>query len=337
MPLRSGLLLTKKNVTKARIGIVGGAGYTAGELLRILLNHPHVEIGWVHSQSQADKPITSVHYDLLGDTELIFTSALDWSAIELLFLCSGHGASQAFLQQNDVPKAIKIIDLSQDFRIADPSHDFVYGLPELQKSRIREADRVANPGCFATCIQLGLLPLAQAGLLAEDVHIHAITGSTGAGQKPTATSHFSWRNNNISIYKAFRHQHLREINQSIQRLQLGYSAKLHFLPVRGNFTRGIFASLYTPTSASLKEVQQRYQQFYADAPFVHLTTENPHLKQVINTNKGVIYLEKHEETLLIISLIDNLLKGASGQAIQNMNLMMGWEETTGLRLKASLF
>ncbi len=337
MPPKYGLPLTGKNVTKARIGIVGGAGYTAGELIRILLNHPYVEISWVHSQSQADKPITSVHQDLLGDTALTFTSTLDWSAIDILFLCSGHGASQAFLEQNDAPKTIKIIDLSQDFRMADSSHNFVYGLPELQKNRIREAERVANPGCFATCIQLGILPLAQAGLLAEDVHIHAITGSTGAGQKPTATSHFSWRNNNISIYKAFRHQHLREINQSIQGLLPGYSAKLNFLPVRGNFTRGIFASLYTSISASLDEVQKLYQQFYEDSPFVHLATENPHLKQVVNTNKGIIYLEQHEGILLVISLIDNLLKGASGQAVQNMNLMMGWDETSGLKLKAVSF
>ncbi len=324
-------------MTKATIGIVGGAGYTAGELLRILINHPNAEIGWVHSQSQTEKPIAFVHQDLLGETELAFTSTLNWSAIDILFLCGGHGASQTFLQQHDVPESIKIIDLSQDFRMESPTHSFVYGLPELNKNQIREANKIANPGCFATCIQLGLLPLAQAGLLTDDIHVHAITGSTGAGQQPTATSHFSWRNNNISIYKAFRHQHLREIRQSLIGLQPNYSAKLNFLPVRGNFTRGIFASLYTIVEASLSQTQEIYQQFYQDSPFVHLTDTNPHLKQVVNTNKGIVYLEKHDDTLLVISMIDNLLKGASGQAVQNLNLMMGWEETAGLNLKSSLF
>lgn len=324
-------------MNKATVGIVGGAGYTAGELLRILINHPYTEIGWVHSQSQTDKPITSVHQDLLGETELVFTSVLDWSAIDVLFLCGGHGASQTFLQQHDVPDTIKIIDLSQDYRMESPEHTFVYGLPELHKNRIKEAEKVANPGCFATCIQLGLLPLSQAGLLTEDVHIHAITGSTGAGQQPTATSHFSWRNNNISIYKAFRHQHLREIKQSMLGLQPDYSAKLNFLPVRGNFTRGIFASLYTTVPGSLSQTQEVYKHFYQDSPFVHLTDTNPHLKQVVNTNKGIVYLEQHEDTLLVISMIDNLLKGASGQAVQNLNLMMGWEETAGLNLKGTSF
>lgn len=334
---KSGLRLTEMNVTKTRVGIVGGAGYTAGELIRILLNHPQVEVGWVHSQSQSNKLVTTIHHDLIGDTELTFTSKLDWLAIEVLFLCSGHGASQAFLEKNAVPDTIKIIDLSQDFRIANSSHNYVYGLPELNKSQIKEAKNIANPGCFATCIQLGILPLAQAGLLKEDMHIHAITGSTGAGQKPTATSHFSWRNNNISIYKAFQHQHLREINQSLISLQPDYSAKLNFLPVRGNFTRGIFASLYTAFSGSQEEAQELYRKFYEDSPFVFLTETNPYLKQIINTNKGLVYLEKHDDTLLIISMIDNLLKGASGQAVQNMNLMMGWEETAGLRLKSSMF
>ncbi|MGB3587708.1 MAG: N-acetyl-gamma-glutamyl-phosphate reductase [Tunicatimonas sp.] len=324
-------------MTKARIGIVGGAGYTAGELIRILLNHPRVTIGWIHSQSQTDELVTTIHQDLIGDTELTFTSKLDWSAIDVFFLCSGHGASQAFLQENNVPDTVKIIDLSQDFRLASSSHNYVYGLPELNKNQIKEASRIANPGCFATCIQLGLLPLAQARLLRDDVHIHAITGSTGAGQKPTATSHFSWRNNNISIYKAFRHQHLREINQSLLSLQPDYSAKLNFLPVRGNFTRGIFASLYTTYTGSLIEAQRLYRQFYQDSPFVFLTETNPHLKQIVNTNKGLVYLEKHEDTLLIISMIDNLLKGASGQAVQNLNFMMGWEETTGLHLKSGMF
>lgn len=324
-------------MTSAKIGIVGGAGYTAGELIRILLNHPQVEIAWVHSQSQSGKPIASLHQDLLGDTDLVFTDALDWSQTDVLFLCSGHGASKAFLEQEVVPDHVKIIDLSHDYRLADSAHDFVYGLPELYKNQIREARHIANPGCFATCIQLGVLPLAYGELLQEDVHVNAITGSTGAGQQPTATSHFSWRNNNISVYKPFTHQHLNEIMQSVTGLQPDYAGKLRFLPVRGNFTRGIFASLYTRVTASLEEVTQRYQQFYQDAPFVHITSENPHLKQVVNTNKCLIHLQQHEDTVLIISMIDNLLKGASGQAVQNMNLMMGWEETTALRLKSSSF
>ena len=324
-------------MSKASIGIVGGAGYTAGELLRILINHPYTEISWVHSQSQSGKPITAVHQDLIGETELVFTKVLNWSAIDVLFLCGGHGASQTFFQQYDVPDKISIIDLSQDFRMDGPDHSFVYGLPELHKVRIKGARKIANPGCFATCIQLGLLPLAQAGLLSSDIHIHAITGSTGAGQQPTSTSHFSWRNNNISVYKAFRHQHLREINQSLTGLQPDYSDKLNFLPIRGNFTRGIFASLYTTLDASLSQTQDIYRQFYQGSPFVHLTDTNPNLKQVVNTNKGIVYLEQHEDTLLVISMIDNLLKGASGQAVQNLNLMMGWEETAGLRLKSSVF
>ena len=324
-------------MTKATVGIVGGAGYTAGELIRILLNHPFVEIGWVHSQSQSGKPVTSIHQDLLGDTDLIFTNTLDWDVTNVLFLCSGHGASKAFLEQESVPSHVKIVDLSHDYRIANPDHDFVYGLPELYKNRIKEANHIANPGCFATCIQLGVLPLAYGEWLQEDVHVNAITGSTGAGQQPTATSHFSWRNNNISVYKPFSHQHLAEIMQSIGGLQPDYTGKLQFLPVRGNFTRGIFASLYTKVAASLEEVKAVYQKFYQDAPFVQLSDENPHLKLVVNTNKCIIHLQKHEDTLLIISMIDNLLKGASGQAVQNMNLMMGWEETTALRLKSSSF
>lgn len=324
-------------MTKANIGIVGGAGYTAGELLRILINHPLVDITWVHSRSQAGKSITTVHQDLIGEFELVFTSTIDWSAIDVLFLCGGHGASRSFLEKETVPDTVKIIDLSQDFRIADPAHNFVYGLPELHKDQLREAQQVANPGCFATCLQLGLLPLASAGLLKKNVHINAITGSTGAGQQPTATSHFSWRNNNISVYKPFRHQHLREINQSLRELQPDFVGKLQFLPVRGNFTRGIFASMYTSIEATLAEVQPLYQRFYQDEPFVHLTDENPYLKQVVNTNKCIIHFEQYEDTLLIISMIDNLLKGASGQAVQNLNLMMGWEETVGLQLKGSFF
>ena len=324
-------------MTKASVGIVGGAGYTAGELLRLLIHHPNTTIAWVHSQSMAGREVAEVHQDLVGDTELLFTDALSFAAVDVLFLCMGHGASAEFLSRHKVPDHVRIIDLSQDFRIVDPSHNFVYGLPELQKVRIREATRIANPGCFATCIQLGLLPLAQAGLLHDEVHIHAITGSTGAGQRPTDTGHFSWRNNNVSVYKAFRHQHLREITQSIKSLQSDFSHALNFIPVRGNFTRGIFATLYTQLDAPLETVRAQYEQFYQDAPFVVLTESNPHLKQVVNTNKGIVYLDKVDDKLMIVSMIDNLLKGASGQAVQNLNLMMGWEETAGLRLKATYF
>lgn len=324
-------------MTKANVGIVGGAGYTAGELLRLLVHHPHVAIAWVHSNSMADRPVAEVHQDLVGDTELLFTNTLPFTDIDVLYLCMGHGASVEFLTKYRVPDHVRIIDLSQDFRITDPSHGFVYGLPELQRVRIQEATRVANPGCFATCLQLGLLPLAQAGWLRDDVHIHAITGSTGAGQRPTDTGHFSWRNNNVSVYKAFRHQHLREITQSVKSLQTDFSRALNFIPVRGNFTRGIFATLYTKLDVPLKTVREQYEQFYQDAPFIALTESNPHLKQVVNTNKGIVFLEKIDDKLMIVSIIDNLLKGASGQAVQNMNLMMGWEEAAGLRLKAGYF
>ena len=323
-------------MNKAKVSIVGGAGYTAGELLRLLIRHPHVTVHFVHSNSMAGQRVDSVHQDLVGETELTFTDQLPLSEIDILFLCTGHGTSQAFLQQHDLPATLKIIDLSQDFRIADGTHDFVYGLPELHKAQIQEARRIANPGCFATAIQLGLLPLAQAKLLKEDVHIHGITGSTGAGQQPTETGHFSWRNNNVSIYKAFRHQHLREIQQSVGELQSEYAGQLNFLPVRGNFTRGIFASLYTRVG-ELGETVKAYQQFYADASFVTVTDQNPHLKQVVNTNKAMVYVEVVDDKILIVSMIDNLLKGASGQAVQNMNLMMGWEETVGLQLKANYF
>ena len=322
---------------KASIGIVGGAGYTAGELLRLLLHHPYVDIAWVHSTSQAGRPVADVHQDPVGETSQSFTDALDWESADGLFLCMGHGASAEFLSTHAVPDHLKIIDLSQDFRWTDSSHDFVYGLPELQRARIREAQRIANPGCFATAIQLGLLPLAQAGWLQDEVHIHGITGSTGAGQKPTNTGHFSWRNNNVSVYKAFNHQHLREITQSVRRLQPDFQQALNFIPVRGNFTRGIFATMYTITDEPLDTVRAHYEQFYRTAPFVTVTPTNPHLKQVVNTNKGVVYLEKNGDKLLVISMIDNLLKGASGQAVQNLNLMMGWEEAAGLRLKAGYF
>ena len=324
-------------MTKARIGIVGGAGYTAGELVRLLINHPHAEVGWVHSSSQAGRAVAEVHQDLVGETDLRFSSELAWDAVDALFLCGGHGASAKFLDQYAVPDRIKIIDLSQDFRIEDSTHNFVYGLPELQRDRIRQATRVANPGCFATCIQLGLLPLAKDHRLTNDLHIHAITGSTGAGQQPSDTTHFSWRSNNVSVYKAFRHQHLREIIQSVQQLQPDFAHSLNFIPVRGNFARGIFASLYTETKLTTEEAQALFEQYYQAMPFVTVTTTNPHLKQVVNTNKAVVYVEAIDGKLLIVSMVDNLVKGASGQAVQNLNLMMGWEETAGLRLKAGYF
>ena len=319
-----------------KAGIIGGAGYTAGELLRILVHHPGVEVTYVHSTSQAGKAVSDLHKDLIGETDLVFAGEVRFET-DVLFLCSGHGESKAFLEAHEVPGTVKIIDLSTDYREEDGTHDFVYGLPELQREKIARAGKVANPGCFATCIQLGLLPLAEKGLLKDEVHIHAITGSTGAGVKPTAFTHFSWRDSNISVYKAFNHQHLTEIGQSLRQLQPGFSHPLNFIPVRGDFTRGIFASLYTRFEGSLEEAFEGYESYYRDHPFTHVIRQNPELKQVVNTNKGLVSLEKHGDKLLIISIIDNLLKGASGQAVQNMNLMFELEETTGLLLKGSAF
>lgn len=322
-------------MTKIKAGIVGGAGYTGGELIRILLQHPQVQIAFAHSSSNAGNPISDIHTDLLGETDLTFASELQ-EDIDVLFLCSGHGTARAFMEKNTLPDHVKVIDLSQDYRIADGEHAFVYGLPELNGHAVREAQFIANPGCFATCIQLGLLPLAQKQWIHEDIHVNAVTGSTGAGQKLSDTSHFSWRNNNISVYKPFAHQHLKEINQSLKFFQPEMN-RLHFIPVRGNFTRGILAAMYTPIAQSLAAVKEAYHSFYLNAPFVHLADSNPHLKQVVNTNKCLVHLEKHDDMLLVISMIDNLLKGASGQAVQNMNLMFGLEETAGLKLKASYF
>jgi len=319
-----------------KVGIVGGAGYTGGELLRILVFHSEVEIKFVHSNSNAGNLISQVHSDLLGVTDLRFTGELS-SDIDVLFLCLGHGDAAKFLQANPIKKGIKIIDLSQDFRIAKEGNDFVYGLPELQKEKIANAEYIANPGCFATCIQLGLLPLAKNNLLHSEVHISAITGSTGAGQGLTETSHFSWRNSNMSIYKAFEHQHLKEIKQSLQSLQPTAIMPINFIPFRGDFTRGIFATLYISTEIALDEAKKLYKDYYSAHPFTHVSDTNPHLKQVVNTNNAILYLEKHEGKLLIVSMIDNLLKGASGQAVQNMNIMFGIDETTGLRLKANGF
>ncbi|MEZ4776989.1 MAG: N-acetyl-gamma-glutamyl-phosphate reductase [Bacteroidia bacterium] len=319
-----------------RIGIIGGAGYTAGELIRILIWHPEAVIAWVLSSSHTGKPVAAVHNDLAGETDLVFTDEADMD-IDVLFLCSGHGMSRKWLAENHVPESVFIIDLSTDFRIREDDHDFVYGLPELNRPVIREATHIANPGCFATAIQLGLLPLAAGQLMDEEVHVHAITGSTGAGQTLQSTSHFSWRSNNISIYKPFTHQHLGEIMQSIYRLQPDFASDINFLPVRGDFTRGIYASLYTRTDLSLEEAVELYESYYQNHPFTTVSRENPSLKQVVNTNKCILYLEKHGGKLLIISMIDNLLKGASGQAVQNMNLMAGLPENSGLRLKASFF
>lgn len=318
-----------------KVGIVGGAGYTAGEALRILLNHPQVEIVFVNSTSNAGNKLYDVHEGLFGETEMVFTEELPLDKIDALFICSGHGDSRKFMESHDVPASVKIIDLSTDYR--DESDGFVYGLPELNMERIKKANKIANPGCFATAIQLGLLPLAANGLLKSEVHVNAITGSTGAGVKPGATSHFSWRNGNISVYKAFQHQHLKEIGQSMRQLQPGFSHDINFIPVRGNFSRGIFVSTYTECDLELEEVKKLYEDFYKDAAFTFVMDKNPDLKQVVNTNKGIVHLEKHGNKLFIISMVDNLLKGASGQAVHNMNIMCGLDEKCGLNLKSVAF
>jgi N-acetyl-gamma-glutamyl-phosphate reductase len=319
---------------KIKVGVIGGAGYTAGELLRILVNHPNVEIKFVNSSSNAGNPITDVHSGLVGETDLVFTSELPFGEVDALFLCSAHGDSKKFMDENNVPAAIKIIDLSTDYREKRADHDFVYGLPELNKTAITAATRIANPGCFATAIQLALLPLAAQGLLTDEVHVNAITGSTGAGVKPSSTSHFSWRNNNISIYKPFEHQHLQEIGQSIVQLQPAFDKSINFIPVRGNFARGIYVTAYTTCALSLEEAKSIYKEFYKEAAFTFVVDKNPDMKQVVNTNKAIVYLEKHGDKLLIVSMIDNLLKGASGQAVQNMNLLFGLDEKTGIALKS---
>ncbi|WP_321281805.1 N-acetyl-gamma-glutamyl-phosphate reductase [Marinifilum fragile] len=314
------------------VGIIGGAGYTAGELLRILVWHPTVNIAFVQSTSHAGHPITDVHKDLLGDTDLIFGEA-DYSAVDAIFICSGHGKTKAFLEQNNLPNDLYIIDLSTDYRPKNNDAGFVYGLPELNKESIETASRIANPGCFATCIELGLLPLAEEKQLSEEIHVNAITGSTGAGQNPTVTSHFSWKNNNVAVYKAFTHQHLAEITESVLQLQPDYSKAINFIPVRGNFSRGIMATIYTDCEWSLEEAKEKYQSYYSEHPFVTISNVIPDVKQVVNTNKCVLYLEKHGNKLMIVSVIDNLLKGASGQAVQNMNIMFGLNEKEGLGLK----
>lgn len=318
-----------------KVGIIGAAGYTAGELIRILVNHPEVEIVFAHSTSNAGNKVYDVHSGLVGDTELCFSDSYDLNAVDVVFLCSGHGKSTAFWAENERPAGLKVIDLAQDYR--DESEGYVYGLPEINRDRIRNATLLANPGCFATAIQLAILPLAAAGLLKSEVNVTAITGSTGAGVKPGATTHFSWRNNNVSVYKAFGHQHLIEIGMNVHNLQPGYDQSINFIPVRGDFARGILASAYVDCELGIEEATALYEDFYKDAAFTHVFHSNVDLKQVVNTNKCVISIEKHGSKLLVNSVIDNLLKGASGQAVQNMNLMFGLPETLGLRLKASAF
>jgi N-acetyl-gamma-glutamyl-phosphate reductase len=322
---------------KIKAGIVGGAGYTGGEMIRLLINHPDVELVFVHSNSNEGNPITDVHTDLLGDTELRFTGELS-EDIDVLFLCVGHGDAKKFLLANPIKNGIKIIDLSQDFRLKAAAGDqWVYGMPEINKEKIKNAAYVANPGCFATAIQMGLYPLAAKGLIRSEVHINATTGSTGAGQGLSTTSHFSWRNNNLSVYKVFDHQHLNEIGESLLQLDPQFNAPISFIPQRGDFSRGILATMYLESDLSAQEALDLYTSFYADAAFTHVSSKNIDLKQVVNTNKCLIHVTKHGNKLFIVSIIDNLLKGASGQAVQNMNLMFGLEERQGLRLKASAF
>ncbi|WP_188050488.1 N-acetyl-gamma-glutamyl-phosphate reductase [Flavobacterium sp. GP15] len=322
------------------IGIIGGSGYTAGELIRILMFHPNAKLDFVYSTTNAGKPLSVAHHDLLGDIEMDFTDTVNPN-VNVLFLCLGHGKSKSFLEQNQLASHTKIIDLGNDFRLLKDKEfngkSFVYGLPELNKSDIKNAQFIANPGCFATAIQLALLPLAEAKLLHNDVHINATTGSTGAGVSPSETTHFSWRSNNMSHYKAFDHQHLKEINQTVNQLQSEYKDELIFVPNRGDFARGIFATLYTTVEESLEGIVAKYEAFYKDQPFVTVTTTGINMKQVVQTNKCIISLMKKGNRLLITSIIDNLVKGASGQAIQNMNLMFGLAESTGLHLKPSGF
>jgi len=345
----------EKNLTISplvKAGVVGGAGYTGGELLRILVNHPNVEIAFVHSNSNAGNYIYEVHTDLFGDTELKFSGELS-DEIDVLFLCVGHGDARKFLEANPIAAHVKIIDLSQDFRLgknskfqnqhltADPEptfRQFVYGLPELNRESIKMAKNIANPGCFATCLQLGLLPLASKGLLTNEVHITATTGSTGAGQSLSPTSHFTWRNDNLSVYKVFDHQHLNEIGESLKQLQPSTAVgALNFVPYRGDFTRGIIASIYTESDLTEEEATKLYTEYYDGHPFTHVTNRNIDLKQIVNTNKCFVQVKKHGNKIFIISIMDNLLKGASGQAVQNMNMLFGLPETAGLRLKAVAF
>lgn len=320
-----------------RVGILGAAGYTGGELIRLLLNHPEAEIVFANSESNAGNPVADVHEGLYGDTELCFTSEMPFDSVDVVFFCFGHGKSEAFLKEHSIPENVKIVDLAQDFRLEAPDHDYVYGLPEINKERIAKAQHVANPGCFATCIQLGLLPAASMGLIKGSVAVNAITGSTGAGQKATATTHFSWRNNNMSIYKAFTHQHVPEIRQSLRQVQGHIDADIDFIPYRGDFSRGIFATEVIKTDRPLEEIVEAYKAFYRDARFTHYVDKAIDMKQVVNTNKALVHCDKYGDKLLVTSTIDNLLKGAVGQAVQNMNIMFGLDEATGLNLKSSAF
>ena len=319
-----------------KVGILGAAGYTGGELIRVLLNHPEAEIVFANSESNAGNLVSDVHEGLLGETELRFTDLMPFDQVDVVCFCFGHGKSEQFLKEHTIPESVRIIDLAQDFRIKG-DHNYVYGLPEINKEEIQKAQHVANPGCFATAIQLALLPAANLNLLKEDVAVNAITGSTGAGQKPGATTHFSWRNNNLSIYKPFTHQHLAEIKQSIRQVQGYLDADIDFIPYRGDFARGIFCTAVIRTKAPEADIIEAYKDFYADAAFTHYSDKAIDLKQVVNTNKAVVHCEKFGDKLLVTSAIDNLLKGAVGLAVQNMNLMLGIDEAAGLRLKASAF
>ena len=319
-----------------RVGILGAAGYTGGELIRLLINHPQAEIVFANSESNAGNLICDVHEGLMGETDMRFTAEMPFGEVDVVFFCFGHGKSRAFLQEHTIPSHVRIIDLAQDFRIAG-EHDYVYGLPETHRQEISTCMHLANPGCFATCIQLGLLPALKAGIINGDIHTNGITGSTGAGQKPGATTHFSWRNDNISIYKTFTHQHLHEINQTIHELQPQYDGQMFFIPQRGCFTRGIFVTSYARCNTPIEEVKAIYEDYYRDAAFTHVVSTSPDMKQVVNTNKALVYVERYADQLLMVSCIDNLLKGAVGQAVENMNLMFGLPEDTGLRLKASAF
>jgi N-acetyl-gamma-glutamyl-phosphate reductase len=330
-------------MTKIKIGIIGGAGYTAGELLRILIYHPNAEIVFVHSNSHAGHSVSEAHNDLFGETDLVFTDKIDTS-VDVMFLCLGHGKSVDFLNKNNIPESVRMIDLSQDFRLngtyTSPfgiNREFVYGLPELRRSEIKNARNIANPGCFATAFQLALLPLAVTKQITSEVHINGITGSTGAGQALSDTTHFSWRNNNISIYKAFSHQHLKEVRLTLESAAGAAVPKLNFLPLRGNFTRGIFLSAYTDSKLSAADAVTLYKKYYKDAAFTHVADHEISVKEVVNTNKCLLHVEKHDDKVLITSVIDNLTKGASGQAVQNMNLMFGLDEKAGLGLKPVSF
>ena len=331
-----------------KVGILGAAGYTGGELIRLLINHPEAEIVFANSESNAGNLVADVHEGLYGETDLKFTAEMPFDQVDVIFFCFGHGKSEAFLKEHNVPENVKIIDLAQDFRLAPETvvatqqptpaaHDFVYGLPEINESKIAVAQHVANPGCFATCIQLGLLPAAKMGLINSDVSVNAITGSTGAGQKPGATTHFSWRNNNMSIYKAFNHQHVPEIRQSLKQTQGYLDAAIDFIPYRGDFARGIFATEVVKTDKPIEEIVEGYKAFYQNAKFTHYVDKSIDLKQVVNTNKCLVHVDKYGDKFLITSCIDNLLKGAVGQAVQNMNIMFGLDQTVGLKLKPSAF